>query len=174
MKHLFRRGVALMLALFMLCVVGCTPNNGSVPPTTEDYSDIPEGQNQLVLYWDYTGDLSTAAFWIWPEGGDGQGYPVEADAYGCKVVVNLPENVTRVGFIACYGCTSTSGSTWIGGTKDVDADRFIDITARRVTAYLKSGDPNIYYSKDGGGSLDTVKEISMAGITSFNTIKYIV
>ena len=172
MKHLFRRGIALMLALIMLCMVGCTPNDGSVPPTTEDYSDIPEGQNQLVLYWDYTGDLSTAAFWIWPEGGDGQGYPVEADAYGCKVVVNLPENVTRVGFIACYGCSSTSGSTWIGGTKDVDADRFIDITARRVTAYLKSGDPNIYYSKDGGGSLDTVKEISIAGITSFNTIKY--
>ncbi len=172
MKHLFKRGIALLLALVMLCAVGCTPSNESVPPTTEDYSDIPEGHNQLVLYWDYTGDLETAAFWIWPEGGDGQGYPVEADAYGCKVVVNLPENVTRVGFIACYGCTSTSGSTWIGGTKDVDADRFIDMTARRVTAYLKSGDPNIYFSKDGGGSLDTVKEISIAGITSFNTIKY--
>ena len=62
-------------------------------------------------------------------------------------------------------------SAWIGGTKDVDADRYIDMTSRRVTAYLKSGDPNIYYSNEGG-TLDTVKKISIAGITSFNTIKY--
>ena len=182
MKHLFKRTLALALAMIMLCMVGCTPQQGSQPGTsivptttpapTEDHSDIPVGQNQLIIYWDRSEDLETAAFWIWPEGGNGQGYPVEADEYGCKVVVNLPENVTRVGFIACYGCTTTSGSTWIGGIKDVDADRFIDMTSRRVTAYLKSGDANIYYSKDGGSSLDTVKEIKMAGMTSMNTIQY--
>ncbi len=172
MKHLFRRGMALFLAVIMLCMIGCTPSDSSVPPTTEDYSNIPEGYNQLVLYWDYAGDLSTAAYWIWFDDGAGQGYPVEADEYGCKVVIDVPENVKKVGFIACYGCSATSGSSWIGGTKDVDADRFIDMTARRVTAYLKSGDPNIYSDKDGGSSVEKRKEISMAGITSFNTIKY--
>lgn len=179
MKQLFKRSLALVLALIMLCMVGCTPQGNSqgttvpttTPAPTEDYSDIPAGYNQLVLYWDRSEGLDTAAFWIWPEGGDGQGYPVEADAYGCKVVVNLPENVTRVGFIACYDCTATSGSSWIGGTKDVDADRFIEISERRVVAYLKSGDPNIYFSEDGG-SLDIVKEITMAGMTGMNTIKY--
>ena len=170
MKHLFKRSLALTLALVMLCLAGCGGQQSTEP--TEDYSDIPEGYNQVVIYWDYNEDLSKAAFWIWPEGGDGQGYPVEADVYGCKVVVNVPEDVTRIGFIACYGCSSTSGSSWIGGTKDVDADRFIDITSRRVKAYLKSGDPNIYYSKDGGGSLDIAKEISVAGMTGMNTIKY--
>ena len=178
MKHMFKRMLALVLALVMLCLVGCTPQQDSQPATTttpaptEDYSDIPAGYNQLVIYWDRSTGLDKTAFWIWPENGDGQGYPVEADAYGCKVVVNIPENVSRVGFIACYDCTSTSGNSWIGGTKDVDSDRFIDMTSRRVTAYLKSGDANIYYSNDGGSSLDTVKEIKMAGMTSMNTIKY--
>ena len=148
-----------------------TPTNVPTTAPADDYSDIPEGYNQLVIYWDYSADLSTAAFWIWPEGGNGQGYPVEADAYGCKVVVNLPDNVTRAGFIACYGCSSTSGSSWIGGTKDVDKDRFIDITDRRVVAYLKSGDENIYFGNDGG-SLETVKTLKSAAMTGFETIAY--
>ncbi len=172
--------LAMLTGLLCGCVQPVEPTVPSTnPPTTpatqppDDISDIPEGHNQLVIYWDRCDELETAAFWIWPENGNGQGYPVEADPYGCKVVVNLPESVTRAGFIACYGCASTSGSTWIGGTKDVDADRFVDINARRVTIYLKSGDPNIYYGNDGG-SLETVKEVKMAGMTGFNTIKYAV
>lgn len=183
MKHTVKRLFAFLLALVMLCVVGCVQGPVTTDPSdanpsqptepAEDYSDIPDGYNQLVIYWDYSADLSTAAFWIWPEDGDGQGYPVEADPYGCKVVVNLPDTVKRAGFIACYGCTSTSGSTWIGGTKDVDADRFIDLTARRVVAYLKSGDANIYLSNDGG-NLETVKELKMAEMVGFDTLKYTV
>ena len=185
-----KRTLSLILAFVMLLglLAGCVqPENPStqgtnpttppttVPPTTvpDDYPDIPEGQNQLVIYWDYADDLATAAFWVWPEGGNGQGYPVEADPYGCKVVINLPESVTRVGFIACTGCTSTSGTTWIGGTKDVDMDRFIDMTDRRVVAYLKRGDENIYFSNDGG-SLETVKALKSAGMTGFDTIEYVV
>ena len=184
MRHTMKRLFAFLLALVMLCMVGCvqtvdptepSPTDPSQPsaPTEpqEDYSDIPEGYNQLVIYWDYSADLSTAAFWIWPEGGDGQGYPVEADAYGCKVVVNLADTVKRAGFIACYGCTATSGSTWIGGTKDVDADRFVDIDKRRVVIYLKSGDANIYFGNNGG-NLETVKELKMAEMVGFDTLKY--
>ncbi len=155
-----------------------TGTTGTTPPTDPsmpegDFPEIPDGHNQIVIYWDYSGDLSTAAFWIWPEGGNGAGYPVEADAYGCRTVVNIPSDVTKVGFIACYGCSSTSGSTWIGGTKDVDQDRFIEVTGERTIAYLKSGDPNIYYS-NGGGSLEVTKEIKMAGIASLTTVKYTV
>ena len=190
MKHTLKRMFAFLLALVMLCMVGCvqTPADTTEPsgddpsaPSTptdptgsqDDFSDIPDGYNQLVIYWDYAGDLSTAAFWIWPEGGEGQGYPVEQDEFGCKTVVNFPENVTRAGFIACYGCSATSGSTWIGGTKDVDADRFVEINNRRVVIYLKSGDANIYYGNNGG-NLETVKELKMAAMIDFNTIKYTV
>jgi len=183
MKRTLSLILVLAMVLGLLC--GCVqpqdpttvPTTPSTTPTTvptepeEDFSDIPEGHNQLVIYWDRKDGLDTAAFWIWPEGGNGQGYPVEADAYGCKTVVNLPESVKRAGFIACYGCTSTSGSTWIGGTKDVDADRFIDMNARRVTIYLKSGDENIYFSSNGG-SEDVAKNFKMAAMTGFTTIKY--
>ena len=47
MKHMFKRMLALVLALVMLCLVGCTPQQDSQPATTttpaptEDYSDIP-------------------------------------------------------------------------------------------------------------------------------------
>ena len=177
--------LAMALGLFCGCVppqdpttaptTTTTPTTPTTVPTEpeEDFSDIPEGHNQLVIYWDRKDGLDTAAFWIWPEGGNGQGYGVEADDYGCKTVVNLPESVKRAGFIACYGCTSTSGSTWIGGTKDVDADRYVDMNARRVTIYLKSGDENIYFSSNGG-TQDVVKNFKMAAMTGFTTIKYTV
>ena len=173
----------MALGLLAGCVQPQDPSTVPTTPTTQpttvptepegDFSDIPEGYNQLVIYWDRTQGLDTAAFWIWPEGGNGQGYPVEADAYGCKTVVNLPESVKRAGFIACYGCSSTSGSSWIGGTKDVDADRFVDMNARRVTIYLKSGDENIYFSSNGG-SEDVAKNFKMAAMTGFTTIRYTV
>ena len=173
----------MALGLLAGCVQPQDPSTVPTTPTTQpttvptepegDFSDIPEGYNQLVIYWDRTQSLDTAAFWIWPEGGNGQGYPVEADAYGCKTVVNLPESVKRAGFIACYGCSSTSGSSWIGGTKDVDADRFVDMNARRVTIYLKSGDENIYFSSNGG-SEDVAKNFKMAAMTGFTTIRYTV
>ena len=185
-----KRALSLILVLAMALglLAGCvppqdptaaptTPTTAPTTPTTvptepeEDFSDIPEGHNQLVIYWDRKDGLDTAAFWIWPEGGNGQGYPVEADEYGCKTVVNLPESVKRAGFIACYGCSVTSGSSWIGGTKDVDADRFVDMNARRVTIYLKSGDENIYFSSNGG-TQDVVKNFKMAAMTGFTTIKY--
>ncbi len=182
-----KRSISLILIFVMLlgllcgCVQPQTPSSSdtassaqpSTGPSDADYPEIPEGHNQLVIYWDYNEDLSTAAFWIWPEGGDGQGYPVEADAYGCRVVVNLPESVARVGFIACYGCSSTSGTAWIGGTKDVDKDRFVDINGRRVVAYLKRGDESIYFSNDGG-ALETVKTLKSAAMTDFSTIEYTV
>ena len=184
-----KRALSLILVLAMALglLAGCVPpaDPTTVPTTTpttpttvpaepeEDFSDIPEGHNQLVIYWDRKDGLDTAAFWIWPEGGNGQGYPVEADDYGCKTVVNIADSVKRVGFIACYGCSATSGSSWIGGTKDVDADRYVDMNARRVTIYLKSGDENIY-SSSNGGSDDVAKNFKMAAMTGFTTIKYTV
>ena len=194
MKKSITQLLSMVLVLSMLLsLAACTtPNvdNPSTNPSTsdptgqtdpsqpqdptvsqDDYPEIPDGHNQLVIYWNYSGDLSTAAFWIWPKDGAGQGYPVEACDYGCRVVVNIPKSVSSVGFIACYGCSSTSGSSWIGGTKDVEQDRFIEMTGERVVAYLKSGDAQIYYSNDGG-SLEVVKKINSAGLTKLNTIKY--
>jgi len=161
MKKSITQLLSMVLVLSMLLsLAACTtPNvdNPSTNPSTndptgqtdpsqpqdptvsqDDYPEIPDGHNQLVIYWNYSGDLSTAAFWIWPKDGAGQGYPVEACDYGCRVVVNIPKSVSSVGFIACYGCSSTSGSSWIGGTKDVEQDRFIEMTGERVVAYSRA------------------------------------
>lgn len=177
-----KRIVSLALAVLMLlgtlggCVQpeepGTQPPATTQPPTQpDDYSDIPDGYNQLVIYWDRCEDLDKAAFWIWTDTIGGQGYPVEADPYGCKMVVNLPDTETRAGFIACYGCSATSGSSWIGGTKDVDSDRFVDMDGRRVTIYLRSGDANIYSTSEGG-SEGVVKNLKAATIVDFETIEY--
>ena len=183
----------MLLALAMLLgMVACsetqTPETTGTPtepsqettvPTTEPVSDEytlekEEGCNQITFYWDYQGDASAASFWIWPEGGDGRGYLVYECDYGVKCVVNVPVDVTRLGFIACYGCDNPGGTSWIGGTKDWDGDRFVDITGDDMVVYLKSGEEQVYYSKDGGDTLEANKELKMAGMTSFNTIKYTV
>ena len=181
MKKLFKRVICMVLALCMLAMVGCgQPNDGtsgttaSTTPTTKPSSGehtLPkeEGYNQLTIYWDYDGDLSTASFWIWPEGGDGRGYLVYQCEYGVKCVVNIPSNVSRVGFIACYNCDNPGGTSWIGGVKDYDGDRYVDMNGD-TTIYIKRGDSVIYHSEEEANAV--APSISTAGMTSFTTISY--
>jgi pullulanase len=190
MKQLFKRCSALLLALTMLLLSGCVQPNASTPgstahgptqtPTTtapkgpEDEYFLPkeEGCNQITFYWNYDGDAATSSFWIWPEGGNGYSYLVYECGFGLKCMVNIPKDVTRIGFIAIHGCSSVGGDTWPGGTKDYDGDRYLDITGDDMEVYLKSGDPNIYYSDDGGNTLTMDLKINIAGITAFNKIQY--
>ena len=192
MLKTFRRILSLLLALCMvLGMTACadpntTPTEPSNPATsapTDPESQDPtvpggeptlpkeDGTNQLTIYWDYNGDSKTACFWVWPEGGNGVSYAVYECSYGVKCVVNIPSNVTRVGFIAIYDCPANAvgGSTWPGGTKDYDQDRFVDMNGD-TTIYLKQGDPMIYNSQEDAGSAQKV--ISFAEMTSLTTIKY--
>lgn len=182
MKFTLKRWVAFVLALVMFCLSGCVQQN---PVTTEpatdptgdptipigNYPEIPDGCKQLVIHWNYTGDITKAAFWAWSDSASGQGYPVEEDDFGCVAIINVPESTQQVGFIACYNCSTTSGTSWIGGTKDVDSDRYVDMDAERVVIYLKRGDANIYYRNDGG-TLQTMKEFKMAELIDFDIIRY--
>ncbi len=193
MKTHFKRMICMILALSMLLLSGCVQPEASTPgstttgspttgnptvPTTqggpEDEYFLPkeEGCNQITFYWQFKGDAATSSFWIWPEGGNGYSYQVYECEFGLKCMVNIPKDVTRIGFIAIYGCSSVGGDAWPGGTKDYDGDRFLDITGDDMAVYLKSGDPNIYYSDDGGKTLTMDLKINLAGITSFTTIQY--
>ncbi len=188
MTHKFQRVICLVLAMLMLALTGCTPTTPSTtgtsattqPGTTaaptqpsgdEEEYFLPkeEGCNQLTIYWDYDGDLTTASFWIWPEGGEGRGYLVYKCAYGVKVMVNIPKDVSSVGFIACYGCDNPGGTSWIGGTKDYDGDRYVDMNGD-TTIYLKRGNPMIYHSEEEANAVQP--SISSAGMTTLTTIKY--
>ena len=149
------------------------PTEPSTGPMEDEYF-LPkeEGCNQITFYWNYTGDLTRASFWIWHEGGDGFSYAVYPTAFGAKCMVNIPKDVTRIGFIAIYNCDSIGTNVWPGGTKDYEGDRFLDITGDDMAVYLQRGDANIYFSDDGGKTLYMDLQITHAGITAFDSIKY--
>ena len=173
MKKQLNRVLSLLLVFVMLLsIAACgqgNPTTGTPTSPTDPTPPKDNGTKTLTIYWNYDGDLSTASFWVWPEGGDGYSYPVEACDYGAKCVVEIPEDVTRVGFIAVYDCTSVGGNSWPGGTKDYDGDRFVDMNGD-VTIYLKRGDEMIYYSKEAANTAQAV--IRFAGMASLTTIKY--
>lgn len=173
MKKQLNRVLSLLLVFVMLLsMAACgqgNPTTGTPTSPTDPTPPKDNGTKTLTIYWNYDGDLSTASFWVWPEGGDGYSYPVEACDYGAKCVVEIPEDVTRVGFIAVYDCTSVGGNSWPGGTKDYDGDRFVDMNGD-VTIYLKRGDEMIYYSKEAANTAQAV--IRFAGMASLTTIKY--
>ena len=109
---------------------------------TEEFPPVEDGCNQLVLYWHSDGnpDISTSDVWIWWGDVAGKGYPFLPCAYGFKCVVNVPEDVSEVGFIVRTHCSEPGGTSWGSATKDFDADRFALITGKETHVYLVSGD----------------------------------
>ena len=139
-----------------------------------EYTLAPqEGCNQLTLYWSYPGeDYEKCDVWVWFPGRDGHGELFHPCAYGAKAVVNVPEEVSEVGFIVRRDCSDPGGSSWGSATKDFDGDRFAEITGRDTAIYLKSGEQMQYTSKDGGVTLDPIRVFKLAGIQSPTEIRY--
>ncbi len=174
MKKWTYRVLSLVLAL-CLCLCGCTPGaNTTGNGNHNDGPTIPreDGHIQLTFYWKGDTDLSEVDMWIWCEGKDGTANPMLPCEYGGKVVVNIPEDVTKVGFIVRLHCTPGS-TNWDGVEKDgTDSDRYVELSGKDATFYLIEGDANHYFSNDGGSNLDMKKSISMAAMDDFNTIRY--
>ena len=179
------RTLALLLALCLLCgtFAGChtdDPVGTTTTPTTpqggnpDDGYTLPheEGYNQLTLYWTKTGVVTNPDVWIWLEGAEGRGYILQPCSYGYKVVINVPENVDKVGFIVRTNCSDPGGTSWGEATKDFAEDRYAVIDGKDTVIYLKSGDGNQYTSNDGGKTLTMIKKFSMAGMNDFYTIQY--
>ncbi len=184
MKKTFARILAFVLMLsislsLVACGGGDTTGSTAAPPTQPNESTQPtestqpkeEGFNRLTIYWSYSGDTSTAGFWMWPaDTTNGASYTVTACDYGVVCIADFPQDVTRVGFLACYNCTNLGGTGWLGGTKDCgDNDRFVNLNGD-VTIYLKQGDLMIYFSEEEANAAANV--INFAEMTSFTTIKY--
>ncbi len=156
---------------------GSEPAGGEAtgaPDSGEEY-DIPreDGCNKLTFYWYGDGvDYSKCDMWIWYPNADGRGYPFHTCAYGAKVVLNVPEDITEVGFIVRKNCSDPGGTSWGDATKDVDADRFAKIEGPETEVYLKPGDSAMYKSDDGGKTLYQDKVLSLAGMISLDEIKY--
>ncbi|MBQ6159972.1 MAG: type I pullulanase [Oscillospiraceae bacterium] len=154
---------------------GDSPVGTDTPaPGGEEYSlPAEDGMNQIAFYWLADNvDLSKCDMWIWFPGADGRGYPFHQDYRGAKVVLNVPADVTEVGFIVRRDCSDPGGTSWGDATKDFDEDRFAPITGPYTEVWLKPGDGNQYISNDGGKTLSQNKEFSLAEITDLNKIRY--
>ena len=184
---IMKKSVALLL-VFMMAIsvlVGCTPT--ADPPSESTTSDAltsgssgseytlerEEGTNQLTFYWTAEGvDYSKCDMWIWYPNADGRGYLFHECEYGAKVILNVPQDVTEVGFIVRKNCSDPGGTSWGDATKDYDGDRYAIITGETTEIYLKSGDGAQYFSTDGGKTLTQNKDFSLAAIIGKDQIQY--
>ena len=187
-RNLFSITLLLILAL-VLCMtfVACDPTDPTTPPTGGGSGDgigdggddipgwqVPEGEytiakepghNQLTFYWSHPGVIENCDIWMWWDGKEGSGYEMHLCDYGAKVVVNVPENITEVGFIVRTGCSDPGGSSWGEAIKDgTSEDRFATIEGEETFIWLKSGDANQYTSTDGGQTLTQIKKFTLAGM----------
>ena len=181
-----KKSVCMLLVLSLL--LGLTACGGQPPqdttattipettpptPTATEYTlPLEDGFNQVTFYWKYSQSLENTDMWIWHEGKDGKGYVFTPWVHGGKVVINVPQDVTTIGYIVRRDCSEPGGSTWGSATKDYPDDRFITITQRETVVYLKSGDAQIYTSNDGGNTLESLTELKSATLEDFNTISY--
>ena len=141
-------------------------------PEYEYQLPLEDGYNQLTLYWNYNGTYENCDVWIWWGDKAGRGYLFHECEYGAKVVINVPEDVTEVGFIVRKDCSEPGGSSWGSATKDYDQDRFAIIEGKETVIYLKSGDASQYKSNDGGKTLEMIKKFSIAGMADAHKIEY--
>ena len=167
-----KRIVCILTALLMLSAL----QSGAAPSArAEEEYTLPreEGTRQVIFYWYGDGaDYSTCDMWIWYPNADGHGYLFHFCEYGVKVVLNVPESESRVGFIVRRNCSDPGGSSWGEATKDYDGDRYAELAGDVTEVYLKPGDANMYKSDDGGKTLYQEKKMTLAGITEMNQIQY--
>ena len=169
-----RRLMVLMLITALVLPLpgtGCLAEGGSAEYTLEK----EDGCRQLTLYWsDPDADYDTCDVWIWFPGRDGSGNLFHPCAYGVKCVVNVPEDVSEVGFIVRRKCSDPGGKSWGEATKDYPDDRFAIMTGPDTKIYLLPGDGMQYSSPDGGKTLEPIRIFQLAGIIASDQIRYFI
>ncbi|QTE67820.1 type I pullulanase [Clostridiales bacterium] len=167
---MMKRMLSLLTALLMLLAV--IP----VSAGAEEYTlPMEEGKNQIIFYWDAEdANLDNCDMWIWFPNADGRGYLFHPCEYGAKVVLNVPADVDKVGFIVRRDCSEPGGTSWGSAVKDYDGDRFANITGEVTEVYLKSADGHQYLSRDGGKTLYEELTFTLAAISGMNEIQYFI
>ena len=170
MKRIGSILTALVMALILLSGWTAAPSARA----EEAYSLPPEeGTRQVIFYWyEDQVDYDTCDMWIWYPNQDGRGYLFHPCEYGVMVALNVPEDISKVGFIVRKKCSNPGGTSWGEATKDYESDRYAEITGPVTEIYLKPGDGNQYMSDDGGKTLYQEKKMTHAGIVDMNQIQY--
>ena len=148
-----RFGCVLTVLLLLSALWSGSP---AAPSARAEEYTLPreEGTRQVTFYW-YAddADYDTCDMWIWYPNADGHGYLFHPCEYGVKVVLNVPESESQVGFIVRRNCSDPGGASWGSATKDYDGDRYAELDGDVTEVYLKPGDANMYKSDDGGKTL---------------------
>ncbi len=166
-----KRAMALILSLILVVSAA-----GAPAETGEEYT-LPreEGCRQLTLYWNSPGaDYEKCDVWVWFPGKDGHGELFHPCAYGVKMVINIPADVSEVGFIVRRNCSDPGGSSWGEATKDFADDRFAVMTGDDTRIWLLPGDGMQYTSPDGGETLVPIRIFQLAGIIAPTQIRYFI
>ena len=149
------------------------PSTGDSPATEEYTLEREPGTNQITFYWKGEGvDYAKCDMWIWYPNADGRGYLFHPCEYGGKVVLNVPADISEVGFIVRRDCSDPGGTSWGDCVKDYENDRFAAITGETTEIYLVTGEEAQYSSTDGGKTLNQANEFTLAGIIDLNQIQY--
>ena len=133
-----------------------------------------EGEIQVRLHYHrFDQNFDGWNLWFWPEGEqqDKGTYFTDEDDYGKIAVYNVDASAGRLGFIVRL-------NEW--EAKDVDADRFIDLSKAvdgKLDVWVVQGDATIYSSVDKvdlspkilSSSLTTAKRIAMKTTVPVNT-----
>ena len=168
-----RIGCLLTVLAMVLALWATAPAVPSARAEGEYTLPREEGTRQVIFYWyGENVDYDTCDMWIWYPNADGHGYLFHPCAYGAKVVLNVPESESRVGFIVRRNCSDPGGASWGSATKDYDGDRYAELSGDVTEVYLKPGDANMYRSDDGGKTLYQEKKMTLAGIVDLNQIQY--
>ena len=140
-----------------------------------------DGCNLITFFWSnklWTRDpakLAMCDIWCWWDGADGKGYLMTPCEYGAMLTLNIPKEVTEVGFIVRTGCTDPGGTSWGIANKDCGPDDlFATIEGDDTFIYLVGGqnDANQYHSNDGGKTLEVIEKFNIAGMADLNVIDY--
>ena len=120
-----------------------------------------EGVTLKIHYHREDGDYEPWDVWLWPEGGEGAGYPFEEEDGDMVATMSVPAGKTKVGFIV-------RTQDW---TKDIDMDQFIDISevvSGTVHAYVESGVEGA--TKEYGDDVVTGTKLKNAVYDGKNTV----
>ncbi len=127
MKKGILRGLSASI-LALITVICLLIGTVSIPITVKANSDT----TLKLHYHREDGAYDGWDVWLWPEGGEGNGYPFEEEDGDMVATMEVPSGTTKVGYIV-------RTQDW---TKDVDMDQFIDLSevaSGTVHVYVESG-----------------------------------
>ena len=167
--------IILTTLLLALVLVSCTNKTTCTNANGNTTTKSGSGETSLMIHYKRTaGDYSSWALWMWKKDADGKKVSFNGnDDFGTYALYTIAElgigEEDLLGFIVA----KNPGSTW--DAKDVDADRFIDLSLYEKDSnnvyhiYLFQGDKNIYSNKDKL----KVDNIESAAFSNANTINVV-